>query len=280
MKKLLVALVLLISCETVLMSQSGNISMLVMSYNIRYDNPDDGINAWDNRKGQVVSLIDYYHPDVFGLQEALLHQIRFLDNTLTDYSWVGVGRDDGKEKGEFSPVFFDTSKLSVIEWGTFWLSPDSDKPSVGWDAALPRICTWVRFKDLPTGNEIYFFNTHFDHRGEQARVESSKLIIRKISENSSENVILTGDFNQNPQSDGYKAITTLLVDSSLGTGPHSYGPKGTYSGFESGKELGERIDYIFISKDLKATRFRTITDNNGMHYPSDHLPVIAEISIK
>jgi len=177
------------------------------------------------------------------------------------------------EKGEYSPVFYDSTKLELLEWGTFWLSTNPENPSKSWDAALPRICTWTRFKSSDN-QEFYFFNTHFDHRGEKARFESSKLIISKIKEiNTSSPIVLAGDFNQTTDSPGYESITSFLEDA-YGES-NSYGPEGTFSGFESGKELGNRIDYIFLSSGIVCKRFRTITDHNGQYYPSDHLPIMA-----
>jgi len=249
--------------------------MIVMSYNIRFDNPGDGINQWANRKERVASLLSHYHPDIVGLQEAMLHQINYLDSSLVDYSWVGVGRDDGVEKGEYSPIFYDSTKLELLEWGTFWLSTNPERPSKGWDAALPRICTWMRLRNADN-QEFYFFNTHFDHRGENARFESSKLIISKIKElNTSSPLILVGDFNQTPESPGYESITSFLEDASKES--NSYGPRGTFSGFSSGKELGNRIDYIFLASGIVCKKFQTITDHDGQYYPSDHLPVMAII---
>jgi endonuclease/exonuclease/phosphatase family metal-dependent hydrolase len=250
--------------------------MIVMSYNIRFDNPGDGINQWSNRKERVASLLSHYHPDIVGLQEAMLHQISYLDSSLVDYSWVGVGRDDGVEKGEYSPIFYDSTKLDLLDWGTFWLSTNPDSPSKGWDAALPRICTWARLMSADN-QEFYFLNTHFDHRGEKARFESSKLIITKIREfNTSSPIVLAGDFNQTTDSPGYKSITSFLTDASSES--TSYGPEGTFSGFESGKELGNRIDYIFLGTGLICKKFQTITDHNGQYYPSDHLPIMAIVT--
>ena len=250
-------------------------NLVVMSYNIRYDTPNDGLSRWDLRKEKVVSLLDYYHADIIGMQEALLHQIKFLESSLEEYKWVGVGRDDGNEGGEYSPVFYNSTKLEIDDWGTFWLSSNPDSPSRGWDAALPRICTWVKFRQISNGRIIYFLNTHFDHRGEEAREMSSKLIMTKVAEIAGDSdIVLVGDFNQTPDSPGYQAISRSMSDTRLSSAV-SYGPSGTFSGFESGKELGDRIDYIFASKSISCNKYRVITDHDGQRYPSDHLPVIA-----
>ena len=149
-----------------------------MTYNIRFDNPDDGDNRWDKRKEFLADQIRSQEPDVLGIQEGLLHQVAFLAESLPDYEYVGVGRDDGKKKGEF----YNSRKLRLTDSGTFWLSETPSKVSVGWDAALPRICTWARFLPAAGGKSLVVFNTHFDHKGAKARYESARLILRKIAE--------------------------------------------------------------------------------------------------
>lgn len=252
----------------------------VMSFNIRYNNPDDGVHAWPNRKDRVASMIRFHQADVAGLQEALIGQIRDLKQRLPGYAWVGVGRDDGKQGGEFSPIFYRTDYLEVLDHGTFWLSETPDVPgSVGWDAALPRIVTWVLFRDRRRSeNEaFYHFNTHFDHRGEQARRESARLLVQRIDSIArQENVVVTGDFNVTPDTETYRTLTEELDDArSVVDAPH--GPPGTYSSFEVGNEENRRIDYIFRKNGTIVRRFGTLTDQWHGHYPSDHLPVLATV---
>lgn len=257
----------------------------VMTYNIRYDNPDDGVNQWSNRKERVANLIQFNKADVFGLQEALHHQLTWLDEHLPEYDWVGVGRTDGKLEGEFSPIFYNTQHMEKLESDTFWLSPTPDKPSKGWDAALPRICTWVRLRDRNTGKEFIVFNTHFDHRGEQARQESAKVILQKISEIAGEDtpVILTGDFNTQPGTKPYNIITQQLNDAFQSSNTPHYGPKATYldegGGFSvSSGEGGRRIDYIFTNQSVKVLRHGIISSFRDGRFPSDHLPVAADVT--
>src|SRR6056297_2032192 len=157
-------------------------TITIMSYNIRYDNPDDGINAWPNRQDHVAEIMaDIYSADIIGVQEALKHQLDDLQARMPGYSWVGVGRDDGRDKGEFSPIFYKTDRFDLIATNTFWLSQTPDRPgSRSWDAAITRIATWARLSDHESGREFYVINTHFDHRGEEARVKSAQLITEFI----------------------------------------------------------------------------------------------------
>jgi endonuclease/exonuclease/phosphatase family metal-dependent hydrolase len=251
----------------------------VMSFNIRYNNPDDGVHAWPNRKDRVASMIRFHQADVAGLQEALIGQIRDLEQRLPTYEWVGVGRDDGEEAGEFSPIFYRADDFELLDHGTFWLSTTPDVPgSQSWDAALPRIVTWAQFRDERSENTFYHFNTHFDHRGEQARRESARLIVQKIDSIAGQNsAVVTGDFNVTPDVDAYQILANALEDARTSVeNPH--GPPGTFSSFEVGGEQNRRIDYIFGTNGATVQRFGTLTDQWNGHYPSDHLPVLADVA--
>ncbi len=248
----------------------------VMTYNIRYDNHGDGINKWDNRKQEVAHTITYYKPDVLGVQEGLLHQLNYLDAQLPNYTRIGVGRDDGMNKGEFSAIYYNHNTVSLIQGSTFWLSETPDKVSVGWDASMERICTYGLFQDKQTKQKIWVFNTHYDHIGELAREQSSELILKKISDLNTANypVILMGDFNSEPHSQAIKTLTSTFGDASK-TG--IYGPTGTFTGFTENAIPKKRIDYIFV-KNMEVASYRHIDDkmpNN--HYLSDHLPVLIEL---
>lgn len=267
------------------MSAQSPESFNVMSFNIRYDNPGDSAHAWPYRKEMVASTIKFHKADLLGLQEALEHQVQYLDSALTDMDWVGVGRDDGKSQGEFSPVFYNSDKFELTDWGTFWLSDTPDEISVGWDAALPRIATWTQLVQKSSGDTIYYFNTHFDHRGEQAREESARLIRQKITEIVGDApVVVTGDFNATPDSAPYGAMTEGedMEDAyELTVLPH-HGPSSSFSGFVVNEPLQEnrRIDYVFVSPNIEVLRHAILTDSRENAYPSDHLPVIAEVSLK
>ena len=186
----------------------------VISYNIRYDNPDDGENQWSLRKEKVASYLRETQPDIVGMQEVLQHQLEYLNDVLDKFSYVGVGRDDGKTKGEYSPILYNSMNLKVEESNTFWLSETPEEISVGWDAALERICTYARFKDLTSGKQFWVFNTHFDHIGELARAASARLILRKIEKLNKMNipVVITGDFNLTPDTEPIKILQNSFED--------------------------------------------------------------------
>ena len=255
----------------------------VLTYNIRFDNPSDGINSWDSRKEWIVSQLNSYRPTVFGTQEGLQHQIDFLDGQLKTYDRIGVGRDDGMEKGEYTAIFFDVTKVKLLKSDTFWLSNTPQKPSKGWDAAIKRICTYGLFKDLKSGHRFLVFNTHFDHVGVVARLESSRLILSKIKDlnHSQLPVILMGDFNLEPNSPGIQLISGKLEDSHQAAGTNSHGPRGTFNGFEMQKDVTRRIDYIFFDPSgFKILKSNIVNESKEGRYPSDHFPVYAEFEFK
>lgn len=270
-------LTLLIGC--LLLSLNGMAQeMSVMTFNIRYNNPNDSLDQWSERKEEVTKLIDYYHPGIFGLQEALFDQITYLDSTLADYTYIGVGRDDGATKGEFSAIMYDTTKVELVDQGTFWLSTTPDEVSVGWDAALPRICTYGLFREVECQKVFWVFNTHFDHIGASARLNSAALIVRKVNDMniSQAPVILMGDLNSQPSDGPIKLFNNHFKD----TRNHSkkaYGPEGTFFGFDPSAIAENRIDYIF-TKGFKTNSYRVIDDRraNNRHI-SDHLPVLVNI---
>lgn len=251
----------------------------IMSYNIRYDNPNDGENTWENRKIDLVNLIEFYHPDFLGIQEGLYHQVKYIQKNTSNYLNIGVGRD-GNQKGEFSAIYYDSAKFELIEQNTFWLSDVPDTISVGWDAALKRICTYGKFKDKRTKELIHIFNTHFDHRGETARTMSAKLILRKISEYGLDRskVIIMGDLNALPQSEPIKILKTKLLDGLEVSKKKFYGPKGTFNGFNIDSIIDKRIDYIFIT-NLVVNRYQHIDDKRlNKYWISDHLPILIEVN--
>jgi len=252
----------------------------VMSFNIRLQVASDKENAWTERKQDAVDLLNYYHPDYFGVQEALPEQMKDIKDGLKNYDYIGVGRDDGKDKGEFSAIFYDTNRLQVVKSGTFWLSETPEKPSRGWDAALNRICTYAFFKDKKTKKEFLAMNLHFDHIGNVARVKSSELILKKIKEMNPKNipVTLSGDFNLTEDSEPIKILSQNLNDSFYHSETKPYGPKGTFTAFNVNEIPKDRIDYIFV-KGFKIKSQRHINDRRGnLLYPSDHFPVLAELS--
>jgi len=257
----------------------------LMTYNIRLDNPNDGKNAWPNRKDVLVSQILFYQPDVIGTQEGLEHQIHYLDEKLESYKYVGIARADVKEngKGEYSAVFYNANKLKDLKSGTFWLSVTPDKPSRGWDASLNRICTYILLQDKKSGKKFWVFNTHFDHRGVVARQRSAELIIKKIKEINKEKlaVFLMGDFNLTPDKSPIKHITKELNDSKLVSQQLPFGPDETFNGFKLCEERDRRIDYIFVSKkNIIVKKYGVLANVKKMKYPSDHFPVYISAKVK
>ena len=257
-------------------------TLRVMTFNIRYNNPDDGEHAWPHRKERVASVIRFHEADLVGMQEALQGQIDDLEALLPEYAWFGVGRDDGATAGEFSPIFYRKDRFDLIDQATFWLSETPEVVgSQGWDAALPRIVTWGRFRDNRTGTAFFLFNTHFDHRGAQARTESARLLLAQIDALAADApVVVTGDFNVEPTTEAYRVMVEELGDARLRSATPPHGPDETYWGFTvETDEEGRQIDYIFVSPDVGVERFGVLTDHWNGHFPSDHLPVLAEVAL-
>lgn len=257
--------------------------LTAMTFNIRLDLTSDGANAWANRKTMVADLIRHEEPAVLGLQEVLLHQKKDLEAALSAYTFVGVARDDGAEKGEFSPLAFRRDRFTLLESGTFWLSPTSSVPGKAWDAALPRIATWAVLVDRATGQRIAALNTHFDHVGTTARENSAALIsdwsTRRIA--AGDEVIVMGDFNASPGSPpmailGEPARSGLRMARTASVAT-PYGPPGTFTGFRIDSEAAEPIDHVLVSGRFAVLRYATITQHWGGRLPSDHYPVVADL---
>ena len=255
----------------------------VMSFNIRFNNPDDGDNAWPHRKEIAASMIRFHNADIVGCQEALIGQIHDFVTMLPDYSWFGVGREDGKQGGEYAVILYKTDRFQVTGDSTFWLSPTPTTPSKAWDAGYTRIVTLAKFHDKLTNTDFYVLNTHFDNVGEIARQESAKIITRTIAEMTGGlPVVLTGDFNCNPSSAPYQIIISdkaagMQDSKTIAQYPH-HGPEGTWSGFTSAYYPDENapIDHIFV-RGFKVIRHATLSDCVNGKFPSDHMPVIAEL---
>jgi len=253
----------------------------IISYNIRMNTPDDGVNAWPLRKDKVAGLLKFYQADIFNVQEALPEQMDDLTASFPDFDHVGVGRDDGKRAGEHMGIFYKKSRFQKLADGMFWLNEATDKPGFGWDAVCNRTVTWIKLKDLTTKKIFFVFDTHFDHRGVKAREESAKLILNKIKEINKEGLplVLTGDLNLVKTSVPVQTILKDLPDAMDKTVAPHYGPQGTSGGFDV-KILPRKIDYIFINNGVTVLRHGHLSDSFGLFYPSDHLPVLAEVRIK
>lgn len=266
-----------------LFSLSATAQVEVMSYNIKYANENDGENSWSKRKKHITNQLKFYEPHILGLQEAVLEQLVHFKENLPQYKFLGVAREDGKQKGEFTAIFYDTTRFAALEHNTFWLSETPAIVSVGWDAALPRICTYLKLKQKDTGKEFWVFNTHFDHMGENARLESSKLILQKIDEVNIEDlpVVLMGDFNLEPEAEGIKLLSEEMNDSKKVCRNVCFGPEGTFNGYEFDKPATRRIDYIFTSKgNLEVLKYGVLTDSKDLRYPSDHFPVLVQLQLR
>ncbi len=273
---------------------SARDTLRVLSFNIRYDNPGDGPDAWPHRKEAVADMIRSQAVDVAGLQEALKGQIDDLEALLPDYAWLGVGREDGMEQGEFAPIFYRRDRVDTLRWGTFWLSETPDIPgSRSWDAALERIATWAVLRDRQTNEAFLAVNTHFDHRGAEARTRSAELIVERLDElataqsgeqddegTGSLPVVLTGDFNVREGSAPYAVLADAFSDALYASEQPHEGPMSTWNGFEA-IVPGGRIDYIFVGDGVRVYAHRILPDKtaNG-RFPSDHLPVLAEIGLE
>lgn len=277
--------------------------LTVMSFNIRYNNPGDGEDAWPHRADGVAALIARHEADIVGLQEALPGQLSDLEERLSGYSWLGTSRGGDGSEDEFSAVLYRTAAVQPAAHGTFWLSDTPEEPaSTGWDAALPRIATWARFRvtsdDVDEGTtpptEFMHLNTHFDHRGEEARIQSARLIRRWLTENASDlPVIVTGDFNALPDSEPIAAMTDrgdgIRLQDALNVSafPHE-GPLSTWNGFDE-IVADRRIDFVFVNEDVQVLRHAILDDRLDAptdsptgegRFPSDHLPVLAEIAFR
>jgi endonuclease/exonuclease/phosphatase family metal-dependent hydrolase len=261
MKRVLFVFLLSVIVATQI-SEAGDIT--VASFNIRYDNHSDSINGngWRQRYPIICDLIRFHGFDVFGAQEVLHNQLLDMLAGLPGYDYAGVGRDDGKTKGEYAPIFYRKDKFKALESGHFWLSEITDRPNKGWDAALPRICTWVRLMELETGFEFFFFNLHMDHVGVVARQKSATLVLNKITHMcNGKPVILTGDFNVDQHSADYAVLegSDLLYDS-YEIAKIRYSLNGTFNNFKTDLKTNSRIDHVFVSSFFTVERYGVLTD--------------------
>jgi endonuclease/exonuclease/phosphatase family metal-dependent hydrolase len=253
----------------------------LITYNIRLNTPGDGIHAWPNRKENVAGLLKFHRAGIFCVQEALPGQVDDLAAAFPGFSYEGVGRDDGIREGEFSAIFYDTGRFEKRDGGTFWLSETPGQCSFGWDAACRRICTWLKLEYRETGQTFHVFNTHFDHVGVEARKNSASLILRKIAEISKGEgpVVLCGDFNLPPDAGPIGLIREKLDDAYSVTRQPPYGSQATFHGFTYDDPPGERIDYVFVSRDITVQRYGALTDSRDRTFFSDHLPVLVTLEL-
>ncbi|GAA3604579.1 endonuclease/exonuclease/phosphatase family protein [Flavivirga amylovorans] len=261
-------------------NKSQNLS--VMTYNIRLDVASDGDNAWPNRSHFLSSQVQFYSPDIMGVQEARPNQMDDLKAALKDYDVIGTGRDGGN-KGEFSAIFYNSKKVKVEQENTFWLSKTPNKMSMGWDAAYPRICTYGLFTLLESNQKIWVFNTHLDHVGAEAQLEGMALILKKIIALNTANlpVIVMGDFNVEPDSQLIESLKQNMNDSK-DIAKIVFGSNGTFNGFKFEEPVTRRIDYIMLSKSnhIEVEKYGVLSSSIDLKYPSDHFPVYIELILK
>lgn len=304
MKKLILSLIVLL-CAGLLQAQQLNIA----SYNLRNANKGDSINGngWGQRYPYIAGLVEFHDFDIFGTQECKHHQLEDLKQAMPHYDYIGVGRDDGKQGGEYAAIFYKKDKFKLLDHGDFWLSTETTYPNKGWDAALPRICTWGIFKDKKSGFKFMFFNLHMDHIGVEARKESAKLILAKIKETGGKlPVILTGDFNVDQHNESYELLNESgILRDSYAAAEFKYAPNGTFNNFSPDLKTDSRIDHIFISKPFTVKKYGVLTDTYrseasesnkelksgnfpkevSLHKyvartPSDHFPVMVVLNYK
>jgi len=307
MKKIVVILLLFSLGFGKDLAAQGTEKLVVASYNIRYANSSDSINGngWNSRCPVITDLLNFNNFDIFGLQEVLDIQLKDLKDNLSTYAYVGVGRDDGKTAGEYAPIFYKKDKFEMIDSGTFWLSENTDYPNKGWDAVLPRICSWGKFREKSKGQIIWFFNLHMDHIGVKARKESAKLVLKQINKkcNDGDIVILTGDFNVDQTNESYAVLhDSGLLKDSYELAKIRYATNGTFNAFNTNLKTNSRIDHIFIAGPVTVDRYAILTDSyrgkiekstkiNDPNFPkevfleqyiarlpSDHFPVRVELS--
>ncbi len=271
---LLLSVIIAISCSS---NHTDNYTINIATYNIRMDTPNDSLDPWHLRNEMIKELVRFHDFDVFGTQEGFKHQLDDLLD-MEEYSYFGVGRDDGKEAGEHSAIFYKKNKFTVIDNGDFWYSENPDEPGLGWDATCcHRICSWGHLKDIETGKEFYIFNSHYDHEGEVARKNSSLLLLKKINEIAGNKPIFcTGDFNATPNSEPIQIIYDdgKLKDSYLLSEQKPYGTEATFNNFKVNHSNRSRIDYIWVSNHVRVKKYGTLNDIQYGHFPSDHYPVM------
>lgn len=249
------------------------------TYNLRNDNREDSLkgNGWGHRYPVICKIVQFNDLDVFGTQEGKHNMLQNMVDSLPGYQYIGVGRDDGKTKGEYSAIFYKTTRFKILKQGNFWLSTITDRPNKGWDAVLPRICTWAQFQDIKTGFKFYFFNLHMDHVGVVARKESAHLVLQKIKEMAGNSAtIFTGDFNVDQHNESYKEVlSTGVLQDCYNLAPVKLATNGTFNAFNLNTKTDSRIDHIFVTKQFNVKRYAILTNSYEGKVPSDHYPVVA-----
>ena len=261
--------------------RGGDDALRVMTYNIRVNVASDGDNAWPHRRDRLAAQVLFHAPDILGVQEAFPDQKQWLDRHLTGYASVGEGREGG-DRGEYTAIYYNRRRLGLVRSGGFWLSDTPDRPSVGWDAAFPRLVSWGRFREYRSGKDFLVFNAHFDHRGREARRRSADRILHaadSLAGSQELPYLVLGDLNLTPDTEPIRKLTAALTDAFVAS-PRRLGPAETFSGFDATTPPRRRIDYVLASPGVRVTGFATLTDVVGGRYPSDHLPVLSTLLLR
>lgn len=302
----IITLFLLIYDSSTVHAES-NATFNVATYNIRQKNTGDSIkgDGWNVRHPYLAQLIRFHGFDIFGTQEGFKEQLEDLKALLPGFEYIGVARDDGKESGEHSAIFYDTSKFELIDHGDFWLSETPERPGLGWDAACVRICTWGKFRHRDSGKVFQFFNLHMDHVGKTARIQSVRLVRQKMKETGLDlPTFLTGDFNVDQNNELYSELTAPdFLQDSYSTADFTYAPNGTFNSYRTDGYTDSRIDHILVTDGIKVHKYGVLTDTyrtpvtDNTHYetrdfpeelrlkafrsrvPSDHFPVMINITL-
>ncbi|HUR31276.1 MAG TPA: endonuclease/exonuclease/phosphatase family protein [Saprospiraceae bacterium] len=290
-------LIILFSATTIYCQDSSitiycqDSSINVMSFNIRYPNKKDSIHYWDNRRPLVASMIRFHEIDLLGVQEAYRRQLDELVEDMPEYNWYGVCRNDYTTNpdpdDEFSAILYRKDRFELLGGNTFWLSESPDQiGTIGWDANLPRIVTWAKFRDKQTGKIFFHFNTHFDHRGANARNEGAKLLLQRVESIARVMpAIITGDFNCTESEPPYQTLTDETIayhftDAIIISQTPHHGPSSSFAGnFMISGLSDRRIDYIFIKNDIEVMKHAILSDSWDGNLASDHLPVFAEVIV-
>lgn len=258
-------------------------TLTIGSYNIRLYTPRDTGNLWETRAPVVASLIRFHDFDVFGTQEGFRHQLNDLRTALPQYAYYGAGRDDGKEGGEHSAIFYKKDRFRLVKKGDFWLSQTPNKPSKGWDATCcNRLCSWVQLQDNQTKKKFFVFNVHYDHQGVVARKESSKLLLEKIKEIAAKDpVVLTGDFNGDQESEWYQTVAySNLLKDTYRQAEHPYANSSSFNDWGRANDRSEIIDHVFTTDHFQVLKWGLLTDTYHGKFPSDHFPVLVSLKWK
>ncbi|SHE77919.1 Metal-dependent hydrolase, endonuclease/exonuclease/phosphatase family [Mariniphaga anaerophila] len=253
------------------------------TYNLRMQtSADQEEKAWENRRAWAIKIIKKHNFDIIGTQECFKNQ---LEDVLQagNYSYIGVGRDDGQSKGEHSAIIYQNQKFEVLDKGDFWLSETPEVPSSGWDATIKRVCSWGKFREKETGKVFFFFNAHYDHKGKIARKESSKLVLKKIEEIAGDTpAFFSGDLNALPDEESIVLLSEskMLWDARNVSSTPVYGTEGTYHGYNLDGKTTHRIDYIFVSAEIDVLEYGVLNDDiTEGEFSSDHFPVLIKAEL-